>query len=222
MDTVICSITRSFRAEDTLLYKSLQKVGDVEIFIQTSNSGNNAKGLSEFYNECIEKFKDRKHLVFVHDDVEILFSDLTYQVATALEKFDVAGVAGCVNPKILDKNLWHWMAQVHGNMRGFAGHSKDETEFIVTSYGPTPSRVVILDGVFLALNVQKIVESGVKFDKQFKFHHYDIDFGLTCNKNKLKLGVWPFIINHRSPGLSDFHRNWADSNELFINKWKKI
>jgi hypothetical protein len=222
MNTVICSITREQKAEDTLLAKSLSPIGDIEIHIETNNSGKNVKGLSQFYNECLENFKDRDNLVFVHDDVELKFSDLTYQVTTALEKFDVAGVAGCINPKVIDKNLWHWMAGVHGNMRGFAGHSKDSNEFVVTSYGPTPARVILLDGVFLAVNVKKLRDSGVKFDEQFKFHHYDIDFGLTCNKNKLKLGVWPFIINHRSPGLANFHEDWVKSNELFINKWKKI
>lgn len=222
MDIVLCSITREKDPNNTLLARSLDKIGDVSSYIETDNSGENVKGLSKFYNECIEKFRDSDSIVFVHDDAELVFSDLTYQVAAALQNFDVAGVAGCVNPKILEKNLWHWMAEVHGNMRGFAGHSRSSNDFIITSFGPTPARVTLLDGVFLAINTKKVYDSGVRFDEQFMFHHYDIDFSLVCNKNKLKLGVWPFIINHRSPGLANFHEDWVKSNDLFINKWKKV
>jgi glycosyltransferase involved in cell wall biosynthesis len=222
MNIVLCSITREKNQNNTLLDNSLQKIGDVEVYTETGNNGTNIKGLSKFYNECLEKFSDRDYLVFVHDDVEIIFSDLSYQVTAAMEKFDVAGVAGCINPKILEKNLWHWMGETHSNLRGFAGHSRSSNDFVVTSYGPTPARVVLLDGVFLAVNVKKLKTTNTKFDEQFNFHHYDIDFSLACNKNKLKLGVWPFIINHRSPGLANFHEDWLKSNELFVNKWKKV
>jgi GT2 family glycosyltransferase len=92
--------------------------------------------------------------------------------------------------------------------------------FYVTSFGPTPSRVAIIDGVFMAINLEKIASAGVRFDEQFKFHHYDIDFSLQCNKNSLKIGVWPILINHQSPGLKGFDDSWNSSNEKFINKWK--
>jgi hypothetical protein len=222
MDTVLCSITRDEDPNNTVLGKSVEKIGDVYFSMETGNSGSNLKGLGQYYNECLEKFSDYNYIVFCHDDVDLVLSDLSYQVQAAMEHFDVAGVAGCVNPKIIEKNLWHWMAQDMKNCRGFAGHSVNEQgAFQVTSFGPTPARVTLLDGVFLAVNVKKLRETKTNFDNQFLFHHYDIDFSLTCNKNKLKLGVWPFLINHRSPGLRDFDQNWVQSNEKFINKWKK-
>jgi hypothetical protein len=221
MDTVLCSITPKKNATDTILYNSAQKLKDVQLFMKTDNAGKDAVGLSEFYNSCLDKFADADYIVFCHDDVDLLFSDVSYQVATALQQFDVAGVAGCVNPKIIEKNLWHWMAQDPKNCHGLAGHPFNNSSIYFTSFGPTPTRVVVLDGVLLALNMKRIKESGVRFDNQFKFHHYDIDFSLTCNKHKLKLGTWPFLINHQSPGLRDFHENWVRSNELFIKKWKQ-
>jgi len=221
MDIVICSITPKENVTDTILYNSVQKTGDVHLYMESGNSGENAVGLSDFYNSCLERFADTEYIVFCHDDVDLLFSDVSYQVTASLQNFDVTGVAGCVTPKIIEKNLWHWMAQDPKNCRGLAGHPYDKDSLYFTSFGPTPARVAILDGVFLALKTKKIRESGAKFDKQFKFHHYDIDFSLTCNKLKLKLGVWPFLINHQSPGLRDFHENWVKSNELFIKKWKQ-
>lgn len=223
MDIVLCSITREKDPSNTALGKSVDKIGDVYFTMETENSGEKAKGLGTYYNECLDKFKDYNYIVFCHDDVELVFSDMSYQVQSAMANFDVAGVAGCVNPKIVERNLWHWMAGDIKNCRGFAGHSVNEQGvFNVTSFGPTPARVVLLDGVFLVVNVKKLRNTGVKFDEQFLFHHYDIDFSLTCNKNKLTLGVWPFIINHKSPGLANFHDSWVKSNESFINKWKKV
>ena len=217
MNTVICSITKGSKASNTILWYSLQKIGDIEVNFECNNT---LKGLSKYYNECIEKYKDTDCIVFTHDDVDIINSDLTYQLQTAFQHYDVVGVAGCVNPKILDRNLWHWMAGDKGNCRGIAGHPVSKKEFYVTSFGPTPSRAVIIDGVFMALKTDKIYKSKVRFDEQFMFHHYDIDFSLTCNKNGIRIGVWPLLINHQSPGLKDFDSKWNDSNQKFLNKWK--
>jgi len=80
--------------------------------------------------------------------------------------------------------------------------------------------VALLDGVFLAFNTERIKKSKARFDESFQWHHYDIDFSLTCNYNKLKLGVWPILLYHESPGLRDINdKSWNDSNKKFISKW---
>jgi glycosyltransferase involved in cell wall biosynthesis len=218
MDIIVCSITRKLNAKDTILYKSLQNI-NVEWYIET---GNTKKGLGQFFNECINNYSSKEVIVFVHDDVEFISTDLDKQLSNAFKSFDVIGVAGCVNPKIIEKNLWHWMAQTKDNLRGIAGHPVSEENFYVTSFGPTPARAAIIDGVFMALKTRKIIETNTKFDEQFLFHHYDIDFSLTCNKNKVKIGVWPILINHQSPGLKEFDSKFQTSNENFIKKWKNI
>jgi len=222
MNTVICSITKN-NFFDTILYKSTLKNNICNICFEQHNDGK--KGLSQFYNECIEKYKEQPKintLIFCHDDVQIINNDVFSQVEQGLKTYDVLGVAGCVNPKIIERNLWHWMAGDKKNFRGIAGHPIDEASdsFYVTSFGPTPSRVAIIDGVFMAINLQKIIDSNIKFDEDFKFHHYDIDFSLQCNKSSLKIGVWPILINHKSPGLKDFNSSWNVSNDNFIKKWK--
>ncbi len=216
MNSIICSITKKKDARDTILFKSLEKI-KVEFYIETNNT---TKGLSEFYNECLERYSFKDAIIFVHDDVDIINCDLDHQLSEAFKQYDVVGVAGCVNPKIIEKNLWHWMAGDIKNCRGIAGHPYDEKSFHVTAFGPTPSRVAIVDGVFIAINLKRINSSGTKFDTQFTFHHYDIDFSLTCNKNGHKIGVYPILINHQSPGLKDFNQTWNDSNQKFITKWK--
>lgn len=219
MKIVVCSITRKEKAQDTVLYKSLKSQNiNIDYYIEHNNT---SKGLGKFYNECLELYKNKDCIVFVHDDVDIINTDLEHQLAKAFKRFDIVGVAGCVNPSIIEKNLWHWMGSKKENLRGVAGHPYDNSgDFFVTSFGPTPSRAVIIDGVFMALNMEQINKTNVKFDENFMFHHYDIDFSLTCNENKLKIGVWPILINHQSPGLKSFDSSFEKSNTYFINKWK--
>lgn len=221
MDTVICSATKGNFFE-SILYKSTLKNVKCSTLFEENNS---KKGLSKFYNECIDRYKnsnDIKYLIFCHDDVQIINSDFIEQTKKALEIFDVVGVAGCLNPKIGEKNLWHWMTD-KSNYRGIAGHPYDKSikdSFYVTSFGPTPSRVAIIDGVYMGVKLSKLAKSNVKFDEQFNFHHYDIDFSLQCNKSSLKIGVWPILINHQSAGLEQFNQVWGESNDKFIKKWK--
>jgi hypothetical protein len=222
MDTVICCSTKgSFF--DSILYKTTIKEVHCSIYFEENNLG--SKGLSEFYNECIEKSKNSteiENIVFCHDDVQIINTDFIDQVKKGLERFDVLGIAGCLNPKIKEKNLWHWMSEREDH-RGIAGHPYNENKkdsFYVTSFGPTPSRVAVIDGVFIAAKLKRLIETNTRFDEQFTYHHYDIDFSLQCNKNHLKIGVWPILINHQSPGLKDFNNVWNKSNTNFINKWK--
>jgi GT2 family glycosyltransferase len=216
MNIVVCSATKKKNPEDTAIWKSLQKIGDIDIDIECENT----KGLGKYYNNCIKKHSDSDSIVFVHDDVDIINSDLSYQLLEGFKKYDVIGVAGCVSPKIIEKNLWHWMAGDRNNCRGIAGHPVDEKSFFVTSFGATPSRVTVIDGVFMALNTKRILSTGTFFDEEFNFHHYDIDFSLTCNANGIKIGVCPILINHQSPGLKEFDSTWDASNLKFINKWK--
>ena len=217
MNCVVCSISKK-HMHDTTLYRSIKNL-NIDYDIESNNT---TKGIGKFLNEKIKEYGTKKDaLIFMHDDVELISTDIEHQLAQAFKKFDMVGVAGCLNPKILDKNLWHWMAQTKENLRGMAGHPCGEQDsFYVTSFGPTPSRVVIIDGVFMAFKLDKILQTHTTFDEQFKFHHYDIDFSLTCNKNNLKIGVWPILINHQSPGLKEFDDNFNSSNEKFLNKWK--
>lgn len=217
MDFTICSITKKAQARDTILYKSINKF-KFDYHIEQNNT---KKGIGTFLNEMLKKYENKDYLVFIHDDVDVISTDLEFQLKEAFKQYDVVGVAGCINPKIIDKNLWHWMGQTKENLRGFAGHPLPPYDgFFVTSFGPTPSRVAIIDGVFMAFKISKLMEANVKFDEQFKFHHYDIDFSLTCNAKKLKIGVWPILINHQSPGLRDFDNTFNISNQKFLDKWK--
>lgn len=181
---------------------------------------NNSVGLSESYNSIIDSEVTHKYVILCHHDVSLQYTNLLYNVQQGLNRYDVIGVAGGINPQITEKNLWHWMMPA-SDYRGFAAHASTPGKMFVTHFGLTPDRVAVLDGVFLAFDHEKIKKSGARFDAQFTWHHYDVDFCLTCNQNKLKLGVYPILVYHESPGLRDINQTeWNQSNQAFISKWK--
>lgn len=182
---------------------------------------NNKIGLCESYNRIIQQPVKHRYIVLCHHDVSLQYANLQQGLQDGLSMYDVIGVAGGRNPQILEKNLWHWMMP-HDEYRGFAAHAAGNGKMFVTHFGLSPDRVAVLDGVFLAFEHEKIKNSEARFDEQFMWHHYDIDFSLTCNKNKLKIGVYPILIYHESPGLSSIDNSeWNTSNQAFIKKWKQ-
>jgi len=202
-----------------LLEKTFPKQNNIELNILYNNT---SIGLSKYYNSIIENVDNDKYeaVICCHHDVCLRFANLTTAVKDSLINYDVVGVAGGIQPKIVDKNLWHWMMG-SSEYRGIAAHGDNFENMFVTSFGPTPSEVKVLDGVFLMFKTKKIRESGTRFDEMFLWHHYDIDFSLTCVRNKLKLGVWPILIYHQSPGLRDLNDSkWVKSNDYFKLKWK--
>lgn len=226
MNIVACSISKHPDPCQTKIFKSLKKIKEhSNTKIELKIRGNNTKiGLSQYYNECLDAYgKMCDYMILVHDDVEFVNMDIAYQIEEGMKKYDVLGVAGCLNPQIKDINLWHTMAD-RRYLKGFAGHTWEgsNNELLLTVFGPSPSRVAIIDGVFMAINTKKVIESNTRFDENLMFHHYDMDFCNTCNMNKLKIGVWPIMVDHSSPGLREFSDDWKKSNEYFKNKWKKI
>ena len=84
-------------------------------------------------------------------------------------------------------------------------------------------RALILDGIFLAFNPKKLFKRGIKFDESNPCiaHFYDIDFSLTCNKNKFKLGTINIEATHCSPGLREYTQDWLKGEAWFLDKFNR-
>lgn len=222
MSICIFSCTPEKDEKKTELYKSCLEFDHLDVFFKKENK----EGLSLSYNKFLysKDAEDYDTIVFVHDDVYIDDLKLEQKLNSAFKDgFDIVGLAGCVNPKIQRPCLWHLMAGGFGsgNLRGAVAHYTDNTNItrFVTNFGPTPARVTILDGLFLAVNVKKVKEAGWKFNENYNFHHYDISSSLDANKKKLKLGVYPINVIHCSPGLRAFDDNFNKSEDLFFKEY---
>lgn len=209
--------------EETLAYQSLNKIYKKSLPFDIFYDTDNKKGLSENYNSIITKYsKSYDFLVFLHDDVIVDDANVCEKLIHAHKQFDIVGLAGGINPKIIKPALWHLMCGGFnsGNLRGAVAHPFQENQIYVTSFGPTPSRVTILDGLFLSIDTKKIDNVQWKFNENYKFHHYDIASSLDANFKKLKLGVTPLWVIHSSPGLlnpGDTH--FLESQEKFIQEY---
>ena len=212
MNTMIFSATAG-KETDTTLYKNTEEI----VFKE-----NNKESLHKVYNKAIDFAiqEDIENLVLVHDDV-ILENYSEEKLNTLFNKFDVIGVAGTTQVKLQSPALWHIMGGGFGsgNLHGAVAHG-NEKEKHMTPFGTYPKRVVLLDGVFLAIS-RKVFKK-IRFDESCpsKWHFYDLDYTMQCHKAGFKLGEGDILITHNSPGLTSFTEEFNKGQEWFLQKWK--
>jgi hypothetical protein len=129
-------------------------------------------------------------------------------------------VAGAQNISLKKPALWHLMSD-QNSWSGAVAHPKNLNQIFVTNFGPAPTRCLVLDGVFLAIKVDKLTDQ-IRFDENIPAiaHHYDMDFCLTANNCKLKLATWPIWVVHNSPGLERQTQEFLTAEKYFLDKWE--
>ena len=210
---------------NALLAKSLSSYCpiNVEPIIYTNNS----LSLSEIYNNEIEKSEnDPAILVFVHDDVMLLDYYWPIRVQEGLEKFDVIGVAGNKRRlpyqpgwghKGFSNNTFVWEDDEF--LSGLVAHDDTWPPKIMTHYGPTNQKVVQLDGVFLAAKSDTLLRNNIRFDQNFTFHFYDLDFSRTCEQKGLSMGTVPLAICHGGKGNMN-NPEYIKMYNVYNQKWE--
>ena len=204
---------------DTTLFKTTQADPQAEQIVFKEN---NKQSLHKVYNKAIDFAlqEDVERLVLVHDDV-ILESYSERKLDKLFKKFDVIGCAGSTEVNLKLPALWHLMGGGFGsgNLHGAVAHGDEERKHM-TAFGEYPKRVVLLDGVFLAIH-RRVFEK-IRFDEDCpsKWHFYDLDYSMQCHKAGFKLGVGDILITHNSPGLTSFTDEFNKGQEWFLDKWK--
>ncbi len=178
----------------------------------------NKTSLTKVYNSFITQENSDKKIIFVHDDVLIEDVFLFEKLDVAFEKYDIVGLAGTKKCDTTKPPAWHLMSERQDHV-GEVAHSKDKV-YWTTVFGPTDSRALIIDGLFIAVSVKKLLDSNTRFDENFDFHHYDITFCLNANKNKLKIGVYPIKVTHFGLGDSMNTEEWMQSSLKFQKLYK--
>ena len=200
------------------LGRSLQAIPKIlrpRLLLLPDNTGPEAIGLAEFYNRALEQLDAGSIVAFVHDDVYLHDWFIAFQLAQALEAFDVVGVVGSAQVPHGQPGWWHSLDSQGRPQRNDAvlcsGSINHFDPALVRPdwYGPAPMACDLLDGVFLAARVDCLRDSGVRFDPQFRFHCYDTDFCYSARASGLRLGTWPIPLTHGSPG--GFDQSWVAS-----------
>lgn len=186
--------------------------------VTCSGTYSNRRSLASVYNSFINE--EDCITVLAHDDLLIRDKNWIEKLGNALEAYDVVGLAGGSEAKIVAPCLWHLMCPRETH-KGCVSHvNEDRKGTFVTNFGKQ-GRVLLLDGVFIAFNTKKIFEAGVKFDETnpAKFHFYDIDFCMSCNSKKLKLGTAYIDVVHNSHGLRNYTEEWKSGQAWFMQKF---
>lgn len=197
-------------------------------FVEVSLYPENTTGLSAIYNREIEKAKDKPAiLVFAHDDIYLTDFFWPNQMLNGLKQFDVLGVAGNKRwipgqPswafKEIKDNKLIWDDKE--NLSGIVAHGDGFPPKNISKYGPTGQAVELLDGLILIAQSNMLIDKGVRFDEQFDFHFYDLDFCRAARATGLKLGTWGISIVHKSGGNYS-STSWQNSFGKSMEKWNK-
>lgn len=196
------------------IYHSLWKQTEYNKNIEFHIFKDNKNGLSQCYNEILKDSKNlEKTVLFVHDDV--ILEDLFLYEKLTTSPYSITGLAGVKTfNKAADKLAWHLCATNREDFVGEVAHIKDNKVW-TTVFGPTNSRALIVDGLFISCKVKDLVEKGLEFDENFKMHHYDMSFCLRANEKKVTCGVLPIRVIHYGLGDSMLTLDWEKSNVEF-------
>jgi hypothetical protein len=219
---VSCTARAEEKRNDLLIVQSFEH-GRFDLFADLDILWSNKLGLSASYNLKLEEYAvtDVEFLVFVHDDVYI--DDLKIldklRIAHRNLGYQIIGAAGATSAKISDPSLWHLMSE-RTHHRGFVQHFIQNGQIFGSSFGPTPSEVLVIDGLFIAVHLPSVLEKGWRFNENYQFHHYDLSSCLDAVKKGLRIGVYPIHMIHDSPGLDSCDNpSWSASNRRFLQEY---
>ncbi|MBF0120517.1 MAG: glycosyltransferase [Desulfobacterales bacterium] len=193
--------------------KSTCDLKDIDV-IEIVNNGEIP--LSQAYNNALDRSK-KDIVVFCHDDLIFETKGWGRKILKHFERnpeYSIIGIAGTTE---LINGCW-W--SVVKSMVGVVGHMQKSKKWVnrySEDFGDKIKEVVVLDGVFFAINKNKIHH---KFDEDFKgFHFYDIPFFLSNYLDGVKIGVvTDFMITHLSIGITN--KMWEENKKLFEEKYK--
>jgi len=179
---------------------------------------NGEKSLSQIYNEILSE-STTDIVVFCHDDIYFDTPGWYYKLLKHFQKTDygILGVAGTTN--MSETGRW-WEANTRKNMIGIVNHEsggKKWTSKYSEDFNNGIKQSVIVDGLFIAVNKQKIKSD---FIESFKgFHFYDISFCFENYIQDVKVGVITNIrITHKSIG--ETNEQWEENRIQFAEKYK--
>jgi hypothetical protein len=178
---------------------------------------NGEKNLSQVYNEIInESLNDI--VVLCHDDLYFDTKNWGQKLKKLFEKstdYAIIGVAGTTEmPK---SGMW-W--EDRSKMIGIVNHEHNGKKWesrYSDSFQNIIKEVVVVDGLFIAINKNKIKHL---FDESVDgFHMYDINFCFRNYLENVKIGVTTNIrITHKSIG--ETNNSWEKNRVNFIKKYK--
>ncbi len=181
----------------------------------------NQTGLGACYNQAIQRVRAAgyERAILVHDDVQLDDGLLFDKLEQAFLRFDIVGAAGARSLSVNRRQIAWWNC-APSHKAGWVTHpiyDRQDQGYYLEYYGPAPMPCVVLDGVFLALRLDRV--RAQPFDEAFTFDFYDLDFTLSHHLEGLNVGVWPLALTHMSKGAGHRKARYAEAQERFRVKY---
>lgn len=198
--------------------KNTLGIKDFEI-IEIENPGKYS--LTEAYNLGLEKSKF-DIVVFIHDDLIFRTKEwgniLIKILGNEKNNFGMIGLAGSCS---VSENQGMWgdpTEKACGIVKHFTEKGISQSNWS-KEFPNKILEVVILDGLFIAINKKKLFE---KFDDSLNdFHFYDLDFCLANFLKGIKIGVTTDIrVLHMS--LGNPNEKWEQNRKYFLEKYRNV
>ena len=177
------------------------------------------KSLTEIYNEGLVKTKN-DIVLFCHDDLKFETRNWGRKLLNHFKRNSEYGIVGIAGTRYLAESgrWWEDFSKMHG-----AVYHEDNGKRWLTRYskdiGNHLDDVILVDGLFFAIN-KKVIKN--KFNKEITgFHFYDVDFCFSNYLNNVKIGVCTDIkVTHLSVGRTN--DEWEENRKTFAEKHKNV
>jgi glycosyltransferase involved in cell wall biosynthesis len=204
--------TRKIDDEFVSLLKKTSGVPKIEV-IPFENNGEFS--LTEVYNKILNN-SSHDIVVLCHDDIYFDSKNWCQKILNHFKRnqeLGILGVAGSTQLPITGR-WWDDFSKVKGIVNHEHEGKKWESKYS-TSKGNEIEDVVLVDGLFIAINKKNIIHT---FNEDVKgFHFYDVDFSFRNFMSGVEIGVmYDVRITHKSIGQTN--EQWEKNRELFVSQ----
>ncbi len=175
--------------------------------------------LPEAYNMILEQATN-DIVVLCHDDIYFDSKNWGSKILKHFKRspeYGILGLAGSTQLPLSAK-WWEDFSKMKGIVNHEHGGKKWESKYSA-SLGNQIDDVVLVDGLFIALNKKNIKQ---KFNEEIKgFHFYDVDFSFRNFIEDVKIGVmYDVRVTHKSIG--ETNDQWEQNRIIFAEKHKEL
>ena len=188
---------------------------------------NNTYTLTQFGNKFLNESKDEyDYLIFMHADVNLSLYDFVTHLLKTNGKYDIVGLAG-TKKLFISQSPLTWFTGSHkfpGDRYGRITHDHDgmmlESFFNREKSEVQDTEVMTIDGLLMCFNKKTMQTEKARFDEQFTYDFYDLDFCLNAQLNTdLKVGVFVQPTIHNSLGRSVLSEEYLVPERKFRAKY---
>jgi GT2 family glycosyltransferase len=138
--------------------------------------------------------------------------------------FDVLGIVGNTR-RVPRQASWCWLddkftVDDRKYLSGVIALGQDFFSCSPAMFGVTGQRCKLLDGVLLAAKAHTLAKRGIRFDEQFPFHFYDLDFCRQIERAGLRMGTIPLSVIHQGESNGNTP-DWHAAYQRYLAKWKE-